>query len=204
MHRYERNLHPTLDGVSLQVDRCDTVAITGPSGSGKTTLLSILGGLEGPMNGSVTVVGCDGRRRDPGSAVAWVLQTTNILSGRSALDNVVLGGLGSGRPRSVLATEASRVMSAVGLGGRELLPARFLSGGETQRLSIARALLAAKPFILADEPTGQLDRISSVGVADALFESASRAGVIVATHDRELAARCDRVLQLEQGRLVSV
>jgi putative ABC transport system ATP-binding protein/lipoprotein-releasing system ATP-binding protein len=189
-----------LDGADLVVDEGETVAILGPSGSGKSTLLSVLGGLVRPTAGGVRVEGAAGGLRD---VSAWVLQTVNVLPERSVLDNVVLGGLTRGLTRASAVAEATVRLDAVGLGGRLDEPVRVLSGGEVQRVVIARALASGRPFILADEPTGQLDRATSDVVLDALFTTAGGAAVVVVTHDPEVAARCGRVARIDDGVVVA-
>jgi len=189
-----------LAGADLAVEQGETVAILGPSGSGKSTLLSVLGGLVRPTGGVVRVDGAAGGLRD---VSAWVLQTVNVLPERSVLDNVVLGGLTRGLTRASAVAEAAARLDAVGLGERLDDPVRVLSGGEVQRVVIARALASGRPFILADEPTGQLDRATSDVVLDALFTTAGGAAVVVVTHDPEVAARCGRVARIDDGVVVA-
>jgi ABC-type lipoprotein export system ATPase subunit len=198
--RYPRSTRAVLAGADLAVDEGETVAILGPSGSGKSTLLSVLGGLVRPTDGSVRVEGGDGGLRD---VSAWVLQTVNVLPERSVLDNVAVGGLTRGLTRASARADAARRLDGVGLGGRLAEPVRVLSGGEVQRVVIARALASGRPFILADEPTGQLDRATSDVVLDALFTTAGGAAVVVVTHDPDVAARCDRVARIHDGMVVA-
>jgi len=197
--RYPRAARQVLAGADLTVDEGETVAIIGPSGSGKSTLLSVLGGLVRPTGGEVRVEGTDDGPRD---VSAWVLQTVNVLPERSVLDNVTLGGLAQGLTRVDAEIDAAARLDAVGLGARLADPVRVLSGGEVQRVVIARALASGRPFILADEPTGQLDRATSAVVLDALFTTAGGAAVVVVTHDSEVAARCGRVARIEDGMVV--
>lgn len=198
--RYPRSTREVLAGADLAVEQGETVAILGPSGSGKSTLLSVLGGLVRPTGGVVRVDGAAGGLRD---VSAWVLQTVNVLPERSVLDNVVLGGLTRGLTRASAVAEAAARLDAVGLGERLDDPVRVLSGGEVQRVVIARALASGRPFILADEPTGQLDRATSDVVLDALFTTAGGAAVVVVTHDPEVAARCGRVARIDDGVVVA-
>ncbi|NKY38116.1 ATP-binding cassette domain-containing protein [Cellulomonas septica] len=198
--RYPRSPQPVLVGADLVVDQGESVAILGPSGSGKSTLLAVLGGLVRPDAGRAFVEGLSVRLPD---VSAWILQTVNVLPERSALDNVVVGALTRGMPRVQARAEAMERLTAVGLGVRAADPARLLSGGEVQRVVIARALAAGRPFLLADEPTGQLDRASSDVVLDALFSTAGGAGVVVVTHDPHVADRCDRVVQIVDGMVVA-
>ena len=189
------------------IERGRSAAILGPSGSGKSTLLSVLGGLVRPDAGTVRV---DLASSDlHGAAVplrdvtAWVLQTTNVLPERSALENVVVAALTRYGGRRRARGEADRRLDSVGLGDRVHDPARVLSGGELQRVVIARALASGRPFVLADEPTGQLDRSTSAMVLDALLGSSGDAGVVIVTHDPEVAARCDVMVRIEDGRVVA-
>ncbi|MEX2546225.1 MAG: ATP-binding cassette domain-containing protein [Chloroflexota bacterium] len=203
-HRYGDT--PVLTDVDFTVSPAETVAIVGPSGSGKTTMLSILGGLLTPTNGEVLV---DGRHiakqgRAP-TAVRWVFQTINLLGRRTALDNVRLGLHALGRPDSETTAAAEAMLAAVGLAGFEEQPAMRLSGGEAQRVGIARALAARPRYVLADEPTGQLDHATSELIAHVLFAARPReTAIVTATHDRRIAERCDRECSIVDGRLVWV
>lgn len=189
-----------LKRVSVAVDSPGaSLAITGPSGSGKTSLLSILGGLLRPTEGTVFV---DDASTDLLSAVSWVHQASQALGRRSAIDNVVVGFLSRGARRRDSEEKARMLLSSVGLERRAAAQARTLSGGELQRLGIARAMARGAPFLLADEPTGQLDHATSALVLDALFTGTSAGvSVIVATHDRAVAERCDEVAELRDGML---
>ncbi|WP_456819907.1 ABC transporter ATP-binding protein [Cellulomonas sp. URHB0016] len=189
-----------LDGARLTVEQSETIAILGPSGSGKSTLLSVLGGLVSPTGGSARVDGADASLRD---VSAWVLQTVNVLPERTALDNVAIGALVRGVTRRQAEAEAAERLALVGLGDRLADPVRLLSGGEVQRVVIARALATRRPFVLADEPTGQLDHSTSDVVLDALFTSAGGAAVVIVTHDPAVAARCTRTVQIQDGVVVA-
>lgn len=183
--------------LNLEVFEGERLAVMGPSGSGKSTLLAILGGLARPRRGSVS-----SRRGEGGiPSVAWVLQTVNVLSDRSVIDNVAVGALGGGcRWREALSV-ARRELHRVGLGDRESVAVRVLSGGEAQRVVIARALASSAELILADEPTGQLDARTTDEVLDILLGAHGRT-IVVVTHDVSVAARCDRTLHLVDGQLV--
>lgn len=195
-HRFGQR-EPVLVDVSMDISRGETVALIGPSGSGKSTLLSILGGLLPPSSGSVEQ---DGHHT---IHVAWVLQTTNALGRRTVFDNVALGLRAERPPRSEARSRTLDAIRSVGLAERAGAPAASLSGGELQRVSIARALVSDAPFIFADEPTGQLDHSTSRSVMDVLFGNVHRAGLVLATHDERVADRCDRVLAIVDGRLRS-
>lgn len=198
--RYPRADRLVLTEASLAVEEGESVAVLGPSGSGKSTLLAVLGGLLVPTRGDVRV---EGGALRPGDACAWVLQTTNVLPERSALENVAVAGQVHGLPRRAALADAAQRLEAVGLAERAAQAARVLSGGELQRVVIARALASRRPFILADEPTGQLDRSTSSAVLDALFTAAGGAGVVVVTHDPAVAERCARVVRIDDGIAVA-
>ena len=184
--------------LSCSFESGEATAVVGPSGTGKSTLLSLLGGLSSPIRGTVRIESEDGTTERLMENAAWVHQTTHALGQRSALDNAALGALARGLDHRRAEEEARRVLAAVGLEHRARLPANRLSGGEQQRLSVSRALALGAPFILADEPTGHLDKANSSVVIDLLVtEAAARGqGVVVATHDPEVAGRCHRTLDL--------
>ncbi|WP_275581096.1 ABC transporter ATP-binding protein [Natronosporangium hydrolyticum] len=189
-----------LDGVSLEVTTGETVAIMGPSGSGKTTLLALLGGLLPVQEGLVAVVTNDQATR-PTDYVAWVLQTVNVLADRTVADNVALGGLSAGQRYADAVETARWWLAEVGLLERGDDPVGVLSGGEIQRVVIARALASARPLVLADEPTGQLDAATTATVLSVLLDGSHGRSVVVVTHDPEVARRCDRALRLRDGVL---
>jgi ABC-type lipoprotein export system ATPase subunit len=185
-------------GVSLSLERGDAVAIEGPSGTGKTTLLALLGGLLEPSEGEVRV---EGAHRAP---FGWVLQTLNSLSARSVLANAELNNVIDGVDRSTARDRARRALDAIGLGDRLETRARQLSGGELQRLAVARVLASTRPIVLADEPTNQLDRANAELVMAALFATAvaDRRVVVVVTHDHDALPDACRVLRLTEHGLV--
>jgi putative ABC transport system ATP-binding protein/lipoprotein-releasing system ATP-binding protein len=194
-----------LDHVSFQAESGGSIAIVGPSGSGKTTLLSIVGQLIEPTSGSVAIDDAPIPSSKRVETFSWVFQTTGLLSRRTVADNVVIGRLQHGHRRSSSAESVRAVLKAVELGGYVDKLAYQLSGGEAQRVGIARAVISGVPWILADEPTGQLDRSTSAIVGEVLVTNRPRSvGVVVATHDNALAQRCDVVLALDDGRLSRV
>ena len=201
-HRFDKT-RDVLRGVSLtvQADKTST-AVVAPSGSGKTTLLAIIGGLLPPTSGEVHVRS-GSRSMSVRDQVSWVFQTTGLLSRRSAWDNAAMGASALGRPRQEIQRSVDEALAAVGLSKNANERAGILSGGEAQRLGVARAVATGLPFILADEPTGQLDRANSRLVADALFEAVrvAEGGLVLVTHDLDLASRCDRTLSLVDGKL---
>lgn len=200
-HRYAADRAYVLDGVDLDVCRGETVAITGPSGSGKTTLLALLGGLLAVQDGQIALVDDLGRQYATKTGVAWVPQTVNVLADRTVADNVCLGSFQAGMDRRRAMVAATRWLRLVGLDERMHDPVRVLSGGEVQRVVIARALASRRPVLLADEPTGQLDATTTESVLKVLFDRTHSRGVVVVTHDPDVARRCDRVLMLRDGRL---
>lgn len=189
-----------LDGADLEVSAGESVAIVGPSGSGKTTFLAILGGLISPTRGRVSMDPDDVHRVGD---VSWVLQTLNVLRDRSVYDNVRLGTLAQRREREAAHAHVLACLDDVGLLEHKDQPVRVLSGGEVQRCVIARALVSAAPFVLADEPTGQLDRHTTESVMTALLTGAANQhrGVVIVTHDDDVARRCDRTMALVDGHL---
>lgn len=184
----------------------DCIAIVGPSGSGKTTLLAVLGGLIQPDEGTVMIDASDPSTKVADN-VSWILQTMNALPDRSVLDNVAIGALAGGLTHCGARELALNALAGVGLADRADEPIRLLSGGEAQRVGIARALVSGRPFTLADEPTGQLDRFNTETVIDALVASTEhneeklRRGLVVVTHDRAVAERCAELYELVDGRL---
>lgn len=200
-YRYSPNSAEVLAGVDLTVEPGESVALVGPSGSGKTTLLALLGGLLAVQAGQVTVEDEQGRTYRPSDYVAWVPQTVNVLGDRTAIDNVVLGAFSSGLRRREACAQAEHWLAEVGLAGRGEEPVRLLSGGELQRVVIARALASQRPLLFADEPTGQLDAATTASVAQVLLDGSHGRSVVLVTHDPELARRCDRILRLRNGLL---
>lgn len=198
--RYPGGARPILSDLSFEVPAGASAAIVGPSGSGKTTLLSVLGGLLPRQQGSFCCTDADGREHAPADVATWVLQTVSLLPERTVTDNVCLGAYLDGASRETARARAAHALAAVGLSDRALDPAGILSGGEAQRVAIARSLASVRPVILADEPTGQLDASTTAVVLDAFFALAPRTIVLI-THDEAAAARCDLIWHLADGRL---
>jgi putative ABC transport system ATP-binding protein len=199
-----------LDGLGLEVEAGDHVALTGQSGAGKSTLLSLLGGLERPQSGSVVVDGHDltGLSRDELAAfrresVGFVFQHFGLLETLSAAENVELATTLAGVPRRSRGRRARELLDAVGLGERAGHRPGELSGGERQRVAIARALANRPRVVLADEPTGNLDEDSTTMVVELLESLPAEHGctLVVVTHNRTLARRAKRLLALRGGSL---
>ncbi len=200
-----------LAGMSLNVEPGEWIAVVGPSGSGKSTLMNLLGLLDRPTSGSYTLNGRDvsglrggelaHARRD---LIGFVFQSYNLLPRESALKNVelpmVYAGVGSKERRK----RALGVLERVGLVERAHHRPPELSGGQNQRVAIARSLVNSPALLLADEPTGNLDTASGAGILDLFGElNASGVTVMVVTHDPGVAARAQRVVELRDGRIVS-
>lgn len=201
-----------LNDVSLTVARGEMVAIVGASGSGKSTLLHILGLLDVPTSGDLTVdgVAAKGLSESAKSALrnrslGFVYQFHHLLSEFSALDNVAMPLIVRREHRGTAREAARKVLALVGLADREGHYPGQLSGGERQRVALARALVTRPACVLADEPTGNLDRTTAHKMYELLTQVNRESGTAFAivTHDNELAARADRQLLMENGQLVS-
>jgi putative ABC transport system ATP-binding protein len=188
----------------------ESVAIVGPSGAGKSTLLALLAGLDTPTSGRVLLAGVDltqlnegGRAKLRADRVGFVFQSFHLVPSLTALENVMLPLELAGRADARRA--ALDACEGVGLGSRTGHYPRQLSGGEQQRVAIARAFVTRPAVLFADEPTGNLDTVTGERIISLLFElnANSQATLVLVTHDRALAARCGRVLQMEAGALVA-
>lgn len=199
-----------LDGVDLTVRQGEWVVVLGPSGSGKTTLLNMISALDSPTAGRVSIAGQDITRASRAElfrfrrhAVSFIFQTFNLFPGLTALENVQFGAdiAGRAKPREI----AMSTLERVGLGERLQHFPHELSGGEQQRVSIARAVASGNPLLVADEPTGELDFATGVQILKLLHEQHHIPGraVIVVTHNREISRVADRVVEMGSGRIVS-
>jgi putative ABC transport system ATP-binding protein len=211
--RYQRGseeIH-VLQGLNLDVDAGDFVAFMGPSGSGKTTLLNLLGGLDLPSAGSIAVSGDEITRMSARKLTAWrarhvgfVFQMYNLIPVLTAFQNVELPLLLTRLSKAERRTHVETAMAVVGLADRMHHYPRQLSGGQEQRVGIARAIVADPTFLLCDEPTGDLDRKSGDEVLDLLDRLVREHGktVLMVTHDPRAAERAHTVLHLEKGLLI--
>ena len=196
--------------IDLAIEQAETLAIVGASGSGKSTLLGLLAGLDLPTEGRVhvgdselTALDEDQRARVRGERLGFVFQAFHLLGGLTALENVMLPLELMDRRNPEAA--ARKVLDQVGLGNRTGHYPKQLSGGEQQRVAIARAFVGEPRLLLADEPTGNLDRATGARIQDLMFELNRVNGttLVVVTHDPALAERCQRVLYLNDGQLVA-
>jgi putative ABC transport system ATP-binding protein len=198
-----------LSDVSLSIGRGESVAVMGASGAGKSTLLALLAGLDEPTAGTVrladrelTALDEDGRAAVRARHVGFVFQSFHLVPSLTAVENVMLplelSGRGDARPAAL------EVLGRVGLAGRVGHYPRQLSGGEQQRVAIARAFVTRPDVLFADEPTGNLDATTGARIMDLLFGLNAETGttLVLVTHDRALADRCGRIIQLDAGRIV--
>jgi len=201
-----------LRGIDLKIPRGVISSIAGPSGSGKSTLLHIMGTLDRPTAGLVEINGTVVAdlsdhllSRFRNSSIGFVFQMNNLLSEFSAIENVMMPGIISGSQAEVVRARAQILLRSVGLAHRENHRPGELSGGEQQRVAIARALLMAPPLLLADEPTGNLDKKTSAHIEELLMGLCQEHGVtmLMVTHDPNLASRLPCAISMEDGKIIS-
>jgi lipoprotein-releasing system ATP-binding protein len=199
-----------LKGVNLSVKKGEFLCIMGPSGAGKSTLLHILGALDHPTSGAVSLAGRDvftiSERELPAfrnAHIGFVFQFHHLLPEFTALENVMMPLLVGGKPAAEAKKSAAAELERVGLSGRALHKPGELSGGEQQRVAIARALVASPDIVLADEPTGNLDTSTGSDVFNLMrrFNRESGTTFIMVTHNETLAARCDRLVRMVDGAI---
>ncbi len=198
-----------LRGVDMDIASGETVAIAGPSGSGKSTLLAVITGLERPSAGTVTVAGYDLGTMDEDAlalfrrnTVGIVFQSFHLIPTMTALENVAVPLELAGRDDAFAV--AAKSLEAAGLGQRTGHYPAQMSGGEQQRVAVARAFAGSPALVIADEPTGNLDSATGAAIVDLMFsiQAAQNTSLILITHDPSIAKRCDRLLQMQDGRTV--
>lgn len=197
-----------LRGIDLNIEEDSLISIVGSSGSGKSTLLHIIGGLDRPTKGDVLYRGtnlnslnAEELARFRNKNLGFVFQFHHLLPEFSALENVFMPALIAGRSQSVIEKEALELLDRFGLGNRASHRPSELSGGEQQRVAVARALINKPNILLADEPTGNLDEANTTSLLNLLFGLKKELGItiVMVTHDKQIASQCDRNYQIELG-----
>lgn len=208
----KKNAFIALDNINLTIPSNTSVAILGKSGSGKSTLMHAISGLDKPQKGQVLVDGEDILRLKPratdrfrASKMAFIFQSFFVEGGESCYNNVSLSLETAGVPVRKRKKLIEQALQPVDLGDKIKSRAKDLSGGQKQRLAIARAIVGEPRILFADEPTGNLDSVTSKVIEDLLFDyqKKNRATLIIVTHDEELASRCNTVINIKDGKIVS-
>ena len=208
----KKNAFTALDNINLTIPSDTSVAILGKSGSGKSTLMHAISGLDKPQKGQVLVDGEDILRLKPratdrfrASKMAFIFQSFFVEGGESCYNNVSLSLETAGVPVRKRKKLIEQALQSVDLGDKIKSRAKDLSGGQKQRLAIARAIVGEPEILFADEPTGNLDSVTSKVIEDLLFnyQKKNRATLIIVTHDEELASRCNTVINIKDGKIVS-
>ena len=208
----KKNAFTALDNINLTIPSNTSVAILGKSGSGKSTLMHVISGLDKPQKGQVLVDGEDILRLKPratdrfrASKMAFIFQSFFVEGGESCYNNVSLSLETAGVPVRKRKKLIEQALQSVDLGDKIKSRAKDLSGGQKQRLAIARAIVGEPEILFADEPTGNLDSVTSKVIEDLLFnyQKKNRATLIIVTHDEELASRCNTVINIKDGKNVS-
>ena len=208
----KKNTFTALDNINLTISSNTSVAILGKSGSGKSTLMHVISGLDKPQKGQVLVDGEDILRLKPratdrfrASKMAFIFQSFFVEGGESCYNNVSLSLETAGVPVRKRKKLIEQALQSVDLGDKIKSRAKDLSGGQKQRLAIARAIVGEPRILFADEPTGNLDSVTSKVIEDLLFDYQKKncATLIIVTHDEELASRCNTVINIKDGKIVS-
>ena len=208
----KKNAFTALDNINLTIPSNTSVAILGKSGSGKSTLMHVISGLDKPQKGQVLVDGEDILRLKPratdrfrASKMAFIFQSFFVEGGESCYNNVSLSLETAGVPVRKRKKLIEQALQSVNLGDKIKSRAKDLSGGQKQILAIARAIVGEPEILFADEPTGNLDSVTSKVIEDLLFDyqKKNRATLIIVTHDEELASRCNTVINIKDGKIVS-
>lgn len=208
----KKNAFTALDNINLTIPSNTSVAILGKSGSGKSTLMHVISGLDKPQKGQVLVDGEDILRLKPratdrfrASKMAFIFQSFFVEGGEGCYNNVSLSLETAGVPVRKRKKLIEQALQSVDLGDKIKSRAKDLSGGQKQRLAIARAIVGEPEILFADEPTGNLDSVTSKVIEDLLFnyQKKNRATLIIVTHDEELASRCNTVINIKDGKIVS-
>jgi putative ABC transport system ATP-binding protein len=201
---------PALQKINLEIIRGELVAVVGPSGSGKTTLLNIIGGIDKPTSGKVSVFGEELTSKDEDlladfrcNKIGFVFQLYNLVSTLTVAENIAFPMEWTGKPIEKITQRTKQLLEALGLQHRTNYFSAQLSGGEQQRVAFARALANDPPLILADEPTGNLDSKNSQRIVQLLQELKTNGKtILVSTHDPQITKTADRIVFLENGKLV--
>lgn len=197
-----------LNGVNLKVSKSEIISVVGPSGCGKSTLLNMIGALDRPTSGKILIDGIDiTRLKDKilskfrNRKIGFIFQSYNLINRSTIAKNIELPVIVSGMPKKIRKKRVSELLEVVGLGGMEKRKPNMLSGGQQQRVAIARALINNPTFILADEPTGNLDSKTGDDIINLLIKinKERNATIIVVTHNLELADKTQRILHLRDG-----
>ena len=208
---FDRGRITVLKGVDLDVPRGEMLALWGASGSGKSTLLHLVGGLDVPDRGEVSVSGIDTRTEESRLAirrfqVGFVFQLHNLIPDLTASENILAPAIASRLPREVARERLEVLLEASGIAHRRTHRIQDMSGGERQRVAICRSLINKPAVLLADEPTGALDERTGETIFNLFRDMARREGVtvILATHERKFAEGCDRILRVREGALHAI